>query len=162
GRYYWFVDDGADRCRQYFQKAIDLQPDYAAAWSGLADSYGAKAGIGGARPEDVMPQGEDAARKALALDDSPAEAHNSMAGFYLAYRWDLQRAERESARALELNPGFAEGHHLRGYVLQALNRTDEAVQEQRKAIELDPFARPWELAYALVRARKFDAALNEA
>jgi len=74
----------------------------------------------------------------------------------------LQRADRESTRVLELNPNFAEGHHLRGYVLQALNRTDEAVHEQRKAMELDPFARPWELAYALMRARQFDAALNEA
>lgn len=161
GRYYWFADD-YEKSRQYFQKAIDQQPDYAAAWSGLADSYGGKAVSGETRPEDVMPQGDDAARKAVALDDSLPEAHNTMAAFYLVYRWDLQRAERESARALELNPGFAEGHHLRGYVLQALNRTDEAVQEQRKAIELDPFARPWELAYALMRARQFDAALTEA
>jgi tetratricopeptide (TPR) repeat protein len=96
------------------------------------------------------------------LDDSLPEAHNSMAAAYLIYRWNLEGAERESARALELNPGFAEGHHLRGHVLQALNRTDEAVQEQKKAIELDPFARPWELAYALIRARQFDAALSEA
>ena len=85
-----------------------------------------------------------------------------MAAAYLIYRWDLQRAERESARVLEVNPNFAEGHHLRGYVLQALNRNEEAIQEQRKAIELDPFARPWELAYALMRARQFDAALSEA
>jgi TolB-like protein len=161
GRYYWFAGD-YERSRQYFQKAIDRQPDYAAAWSGLADSYAGKAVSGDARPEDVMPQGYDAARKAVALDDSLPEAHNTMAAFYLFYRWDWRRAERESGRAVELNPGFAEGHHLRGYVFQALNRTEEAVQEQKKAMELDPFARPWELAYALMRARQFDAALNEA
>ncbi len=162
GRYYWFSDDDSGKCLPYFQKAIKLQPDYAAAWSGLADCYGGQAVVGDTRPEEVMPQGYDAARKAVALDDSLPEAHNTMAAFYLFYRWDWQRAERESARALELNPGFAEGHHLRGYVLQALNRTEEAVNEQKKAMELDPFARPWELAYALMRARQFDAALNEA
>jgi tetratricopeptide (TPR) repeat protein len=161
GRYYWFSSDDLEQTRKYFQKAIDLQPDYAAAWSGLADCYLASAAAGDSRPADVLPQGEAAARKALALDDSLPEAHNSMAGAYLL-RWDVGNAERESARAVELNPGFAEGHHLRGYVLQALNRVDEAVQEQRNAIELDPFARPWELAYALMRARQFDAALNEA
>jgi TolB-like protein/DNA-binding winged helix-turn-helix (wHTH) protein len=161
GRYYWFAGDW-ERSRHYFQKAIDRQPDYAAAWSGLGDSYAGQAADGVARPEDVMPQGDDAARRAVALDDSLPEAHNTMAAFCLIFRWDFQRAERESARALELNPNFAEGHHLRGYVLQALNRADEDVQEQRKAIELDPFARPWELAYALMRARQFDAALNEA
>jgi TolB-like protein/DNA-binding winged helix-turn-helix (wHTH) protein len=162
GRYYWFADDGSERSRQYFQKAINSQPDYAAAWSGLADSYLGSAAGGEASPQEVLPQGDAAARKAVELDDSLPEAHNSMAAAYLIYRWDLQRAERESTRAVELNPGFAEGHHLRGYVFQALNRTEEAIQEQKKAMELDPFARPWELAYALMRAHQFDAALNEA
>ncbi len=141
GRYYWFAED-YKKSGQYFQKAIDLQPDYAAAWSGLADYYGAIAVTGQARPEAVMPQAEEAARRAVALDDSLPEAHNSLAAIYLFYRWDWERAERESARTVELNPNFAEGHHLRGYVLQTLNRTDEALQEQKKAMELDPFARP--------------------
>jgi TolB-like protein/DNA-binding winged helix-turn-helix (wHTH) protein len=162
GRYYWFVDDGTERSRQYFQTAINLQPDYAAAWSGLADSYLGSAASGKVSPEEVLIHGEAAARKSVELDDSLPEAHNSMAAAYLIYHWDLQRAERESARVLQLNPNFAEGHHLRGYVLQALNRTEEAIQEQRKAIELDPFARPWELVYALARAHQFDAALKEA
>ena len=161
GRYYWFAED-YKKSRQYFQKAIDLQPDYAAAWAGFADSYIASAASGEARSSTVMPQGEEAARKAVALDDSLAEAHNSLAAAYLFYRWDWKRAERESARAVELNPGLAEGHHLRGYVLQVLNRTDESLQEQKKAMELDPFARPWVLVLALLDARQFDAALNEA
>ncbi len=71
-------------------------------------------------------------------------------------------AERESARAVELNPNAAEIHHLRSYALRPLNRMDEALQEQRKAMELDPFARPYQLGYALIRMRQFDAALNEA
>ena len=85
-----------------------------------------------------------------------------MAAFQLFYQWNWEAADRDSARAIELNPSFAEGHHLRAYVLRALNRMDEALQEQRKAMELDPFARPWALGYTLLRARQFDAALNEA
>ena len=161
GRYYWFASEHK-KSREYFQKAIDLQPDYAAAWSGIADSYTASAVEGNFPPEEVMPQAEVAARKALELDDMDAEAHRAMAAIQLFYRWNWEAADRESARALELNPNLAESHHLRSYVLRPLNRIDEALQEEKKAMELDPFARPWALGYALLRARQFDAALNEA
>jgi TolB-like protein/DNA-binding winged helix-turn-helix (wHTH) protein len=163
GRYYWFADAGEyEKSRGYFQKAIDLQADYVAAWSGLADSYAASAMDGQFRPEAVMPKAEAAAKMALEMDDLNAEAHKSMAFIQLFYRWDWKAAERESARALELNPNFADGHHLRSYVLCSLNRMDEAVQEEKKTMELDPFAKPWVLSFALIRARQFDAALNEA
>lgn len=161
GRYYWFASRDQEKIRKYFEKAIELQPDYAAAWSGLADTYLGSAVGGISRPTDVVPRGEAAARKALELDDSLPEAHNSMAGAYFC-RWDLKNAEQESARALALNPSFAEGHHLRAYVLQGLNRMDEAVEEERKNLALDPFARPWALVVALLRTRQFDAALTEA
>ncbi len=163
GHYYWFAEaDESEKSRGYFQRAIDLQPDYAAAWSGLADSYALGAMVGKLPPEAVMPQAETAAKKALELDDLDAEAHKSMAAIQLFYRWNWKAAERESARALELNPNFAEGHHLRAYVLRSLNRMDEAVQEEKKTMELDPFAKPFVLGFALLRARQFDAALNEA
>jgi len=163
GRYYWFAEaDEYEKSRGYFQRAIDLQPDYAAAWSGLADSYALGAMAGKLPPEAVMPQAEAAAKKALEVDDLGAEAHNSMAAIQLFYRWDWRAAERESARTLELNPNFAEGHHLRAYVLRSLNRMDEAVQEEKKMMELDPFAKPFALGFALIRARQFGAALNEA
>jgi TolB-like protein/DNA-binding winged helix-turn-helix (wHTH) protein len=161
GRYYWFASE-YEKSREYFQKAIDLQPDYAAAWGGLADSYSATAAAGKFRPEEVMPQAEVAARKAVELDDLDSEAHKAVAAIQLFYRWDWEAADRESARAMELSPGLAESHHLRSYVLSALNRTDEALQEQKKATELEPFARPWGLGYAFLRARQFDAALSEA
>ena len=161
GRYYWFAFRDEEKIRKYFEKAIELQPDYAAAWSGLADTYLGSAVGGISRPTDVVPRGEAAARKALELDDSLPEAHNSMAAAYFC-RWDLKNAEQESARTLALNPSFAEGHHLRAYVLQGLNRMDEAVEEERKTVALDPFARPWALVVALLRTRQFDAALTEA
>jgi TolB-like protein/DNA-binding winged helix-turn-helix (wHTH) protein len=160
GRYYWFADD-PEKSGGYFQKAIDLQPDYAAAWSGVADSVALGAVEGKVPPAVVMPQAEAAARKALELDDRSAEAHISMAGMLLFYRWNWAAAERESARAVELNPSSAEGHHLRSYTLRPLNRMDEALQEEKTAMEVDPFARSWALGTVLIRMRRFDAALNE-
>jgi TolB-like protein/DNA-binding winged helix-turn-helix (wHTH) protein len=161
GRYYWFAGD-TEKSRIYFRKAIDQQPDYAAAWSGLADSFTVSAVRGEQSALKVMPQAEEAARKALDFDDSVAEAHNTIASIDLFYRWDWLGADRESARAIQLNPSYAEAHHLRSYVMRSLNRLDEALQEQRKATELDPYARPTALGYALLRVRQFDAAVNEA
>lgn len=160
GRYYWFNFE-YQKSRELFQKALDLQPDYAAAWGGVADSYTASAATGVFPPEAVMPKAEAAARKSLELDDQAAEAHLSMAAVYLFYRWDWQAADKESIRSLELNPNFADAHHLRAFVLSALNRNDESVQEEKKGMDLDPFARPWALGCALIRARHFDAALEE-
>ena len=161
GRYYWFKSE-YEKSRGYFQKAIDLQPDYAAAWSGLADSYSLAAVEENAPSAAVMPQAEYAARKALELDDLAAEAHNSMAMVELFYRWNWASADRESARALELNPGLEEAHFVRSYVLRPLNRMDEALQAEKRAMELDPFSEPAALVYILIRMRQFDAALNEA
>jgi TolB-like protein/DNA-binding winged helix-turn-helix (wHTH) protein len=161
GRYNWFAED-YKRSGEFFQKAISIQSDYAAAWSGLADYYLASAVTGETPPEAVMLKAEQAAQKALALDDSLPETHASMAAVYYFHRWDWEMAQREVSRALELNANFAEGHHLRGYILQTLNRTDEGLQEQKKSMELDPFARPWKLAFALLQMRNFDGALSEA
>jgi len=144
GRYAWFgADDNADSARDFFEKAIQLQPDYAAAYSGLADYYIGSCASGYLDPKDALPKGEQAAQKALQLDDSLAEAHNSMGASYFFYRWNWKAAEQESQKSIELDANYAEGYHLRGYVLLALNRENEALEAQRKSEELDPFARPW-------------------
>lgn len=161
GRQFWFARN-MEQSRTHFQKAIDLQPDYAAAWSGLADSYTASVMLGEYPPGKIMPLAEEAARKALQLDDSLAEAHASVAAIDLFYRWDWSGADKESARAVQQNSGFAEGHRVRSYVLNSVNRLDEAVQEQKKAMELDPFTDPAGLGYALICVRQFEAAVNEA
>jgi TolB-like protein len=160
GRYLWFGENYA-RSREYFEKAIQLQPDYAAAWDGLGDSYAASAVGGEIPPQEAFAKMEAAARKALELDDSLPEAHNSIAGFYLFHAWDWHRAEAESGRAVELNPSYAEARHMHSYTLYALNRDDEALQEQKRATEMDPFARPWALGAAYIHLRQYDAAINE-
>jgi TolB-like protein/DNA-binding winged helix-turn-helix (wHTH) protein/Flp pilus assembly protein TadD len=159
GLYFWYRGD-FDHSKQYFQKAIDLQPDYAAAWAGLGDSYGVRAG-GDIPPQAAFAKNEEYSRKALELDDSVAEAHNSMAALYLFHAWDWNRAEDEAQRAIELNPNLAAAHHLRSYILFALNRNAEALQEQRQATEIDPFAQPWHLGRAYLYLRQYDAAINE-
>src|ERR1700722_4038216 len=160
GRYNWFTGNN-ETARESFEKAIQLQPDYAAAYSGLSDYYLVGTVMGMLVPKEALPKGAALAKKALQLDDSNAEAHNSMAATYLFYRWNWKEAEKESRRAIELNPNFAEAYHLYAYVLLAMNRTDEAVAAQRTSQELDPFARPWALGYVLDCAGKYEEASSE-
>jgi tetratricopeptide (TPR) repeat protein len=84
-----------------------------------------------------------------------------MAALYLFHAWDWNRAEAEAQRAIELNPNLAAAHHLRSYILFALNRNAEALQEQRQATEIDPFAQPWHLGRAYLYLRQYDSAINE-
>ena len=124
GRYYWFGVD-IDQSQQAFEKAIQLQPDYAAAWSGLADAYGLRAVYSLGPGSDAMTKMESAVRKAIELDDSSGEAHNSLSGWYFFFAWNPQRALAEADRALALN--FTQAHFLRAHALIALHRTDEAI-----------------------------------
>ena len=159
GRYFWFSFN-VPKTLPYFEKAIQLQPDYAAAWSGLADTY-ATAGMSERPPLQAMPKVLEAARKAVELDDSLPEAHNSMAAWYLFYAWDLPRADAESRRAIALNPNYGEAHYMLHYVLMAMNRLPEAEVEEKRAVELDPFVRSWSLGQFYTDTRQYDAAINE-
>jgi tetratricopeptide (TPR) repeat protein len=80
---------------------------------------------------------------------------------YLFDTWDWPQAEAESRRALELDPNNAEAHHLYSYVLLVMQRPEEALREQKRSTELDPFARPWALGATYIHLRRFDVALNE-
>jgi TolB-like protein/DNA-binding winged helix-turn-helix (wHTH) protein/Tfp pilus assembly protein PilF len=159
GRYLWFTFN-IEQTLPYFEKALQLQPDYAAAWSGLADTY-MLAGMGFRPPQQVTMKALEAARKAVELDDSLPEAHNSIAAWYLFYGWDPTRADAEAKRALDLRPNFAEAHYVRHYVLMALNRQDEAQVEEKRAVELDPFTRSWGLGSFYIQTRQYDSAINE-
>ncbi len=160
GRYFSFAYNNA-RSQEYFEKAIQIQPDYAAAWSGLSDAYAVRAVAGISPAREVMGEATAAAIKAIELDDSLAEAHNSRAGLYFFSGWDLKSADAESQRALELNPNYAEAHHLRSYILAAMNRREEALQEQKRASEIDPLTKPWALGYSYILLRQYDSAISE-
>jgi TolB-like protein/DNA-binding winged helix-turn-helix (wHTH) protein len=160
GRYYWYKGE-YQKSREFFQKAIDLDPAYAPGYSGLADSYIAACVSGELPAKDGMPKGEAAAYKSLQTDDSIAETHNSLAAAELFYRWDWSGAEKEIKRALALNPSYSEAHHLYDYILSVTNRASEGLQQERTAQGLDPFARPWAIGLALFRQRRFDEAIQE-
>ncbi|HKR85183.1 MAG TPA: hypothetical protein VJS37_13580, partial [Terriglobales bacterium] len=160
GHYLWYSMDN-ENSRKHLERAIQLQPDYPAAWSGIADDYIASVVEGLAPPEPAMQKGGEAARKALELDDTVAEAHNSLAAFYLFGKWDWRSAEKESRRALGLNPNLAEAHHLYSWVLVVAHRLDEAVQEEKRAMDLDPFSEPWALGLVYLQTGQIDAAISE-
>jgi TolB-like protein len=160
GRYFWFTTLDSSQAMPHFQKAIELQPDYAAAWSGLADTY-ALEGMQNHLPSEVSDKAHAAALKALELDPSLAEAHNSLAAWYLFYAWDPGRAEAEAHRACELDPSYGECHHILSYVLEVQQRYPEAEVEARRSAEMNLFQYPWELGVFYMGNRHYDAALKE-
>ena len=145
----------------YFEKAIQLQPDYAAAWSGLADTYMLSGMNGDALPLDMMPKAEAAARKALELDDSLSQAHSTMGAWYLFCAWDQRRAEAEARRAVQLNPIDSQNLYFLSAVFETENRSAEALAEQKRSAELDPFIHPWEVGRFYTDAGQYDAAIDE-
>ena len=160
GKYIWFAGSN-DEAGKYFRKATELQPDYALGWSGLSVYYSAGTIEGNLKPEDSLAQAEAAAMKAVELDDSLPEAHLALAGSMLVH-FSWARAEQEVNRAIELDPKFAEAYHLRSKILAAVNRHNEAIESQKKATELDPFARPFAMALSYIEARRYDEALADA
>lgn len=160
GRYLWFAERN-DEAEKYFVKAAAIQPDYALAWTGIADYYAAGMIVGTLDPRGAREPLETAAEKAVELDGSSAQAHNTLCAAIFFSRWDLTGADKECQRAIDLDPEFAEAYHLRAKVLLSMGRYEEAIASQKKAMELDPFARPWGLAYIYMLARQYDAALTE-
>jgi len=160
GRYFFFADNDAPGI-EYLQKAVEMQPDYAAAWSAISDYYGGRSVSGAIPPGQYRTIWEADARKAIELDDSLSDAHNSLAAWYFFGEWDWQRARDESERATALNSNNAEAYHLYSYILTVLNRPSEALEAQKHGMEVDPFARPWALGLTYYYLHQFDAAIND-
>jgi eukaryotic-like serine/threonine-protein kinase len=126
---------------EYFQRAIDIDPGYALAYAGLADSYSSLGGgFNYLSPSDSFPKAAAAARKALELDDTLAEAHASLATAVFFADWDWPSSEREFKRAIELNPNSALSHNRYGEFLQARARFNESMAQGQRAQELDPLS----------------------
>jgi TolB-like protein/DNA-binding winged helix-turn-helix (wHTH) protein/cytochrome c-type biogenesis protein CcmH/NrfG len=158
GRYIWFQGDN-EAAGKYFRKAIELQPDYAPGWAGLATYFGQGA-FDELDPRVAMPQAIEAANKAVELDPSLPWAHLAL-GANMFLNWNWAQAEQEIEHAIELNPDFAEPYHFRAKMLNALGRNSEAIESEKKAMELDPFERPFGMALALNSARQYDAAIDD-
>jgi TolB-like protein/Tfp pilus assembly protein PilF len=162
GRFYWSrpTPDSLIKAVHHFSNAIERDPTYAPAYSGLSDAYRMFDVQGLASPRESMPKAEAAARKALALDGTLAEAHASLAGVLYRYHWDWDGAAKEFARSLELNPNYSEGHRARAVYLLMLRRHEEALTTARRAQSLSPLsaAISADVAAALWRLRRHDEA----
>jgi TolB-like protein/DNA-binding winged helix-turn-helix (wHTH) protein/Tfp pilus assembly protein PilF len=167
GRYFWNkrTSDGLKDAIYYFSQAIERDPNYAPAYAGLADSY-ALAGdwqYGVVPPKEALPKAKAAAAKAVALDSALGEAHISLAWCLDGFDWDWESAGREFKRGIELNGGYATGHHWYGWHLATLGRHAEAVAELEKAKSLDPLSLiiGADLAEELLIAHRYDEALKQ-
>jgi serine/threonine-protein kinase len=163
GRFHWNKRTGEDfeKAIVFFKQAIEKDPNYALAYSGLSDTYTLFPEYVGSRPKEYSPQAKQAALKALELDPNLAEAHVSLGRVLFDYEYDFAGAEKLYKRAIELDPNYATAHQWYALLLVSSGRNDEGVRETTKAIDLDPFSMvinrsaPW----YLFRAGRYDEAL---
>jgi serine/threonine-protein kinase len=158
------MEGGLKRAIECFQAAIQRDPNYALAYTGLADALGLLGFMGLAPAAEVMPKAKEAARRAIEIDDSLPEAHASLAGIFKNYDWDWAASEREFKKALALNPNYANGRRMYASLLAAVGRPEESLRQTRLALELDPFSLPIrvEAAYNAYMADDCERALGEA
>lgn len=166
GRYHWekFIPKDVRKSIEYFHQAISLDPNFALAFTGLADAYFALNGLGVAAPNDVMPKAKAAAARALEIDETLAEAHTSLGVIKDTYDWDFAGAEREFKRAIELNPNSSTGHYLYAKFLPDIqNSFDDSIKEFHKALEIDPFSVGVnkDFGETLYYARRYDEAIEQ-
>ncbi|HEV7377698.1 MAG TPA: protein kinase [Pyrinomonadaceae bacterium] len=163
GRYLWNrrrPEDIREAIRD-FQLAIDLDPNYALAYTGLADCY-VLGNLLQMSPREAMPVAIEKTQRALAIDPNLAEALTSLAKIKLSYEWDWTGAETEFRKALELKPGYATAHQWYGVYLSEMGRHDESLGQRRRALELDPLSLSIStgLGRAYFWARKYDEAIE--
>jgi len=166
GRYFWNKRTGPDlqKAIDYFKQAIEKDPGYALAYVGLGDSYILLSGFGAARPQDSFPLAEAAAKKALEIDDTLAEAHTTLGFSLCVHHLDFAGSIREFERAIALNPNYATAHHWFGDgPLLAVGQFDRAVAEGKHALELDPLSViiTADLGADLLVARRYDEAIEQ-
>jgi DNA-binding winged helix-turn-helix (wHTH) protein/TolB-like protein len=164
GRYHVnrLTDDGFMKSLEYFQQAIEKDPNFALAHAGLAGAYNALAGFNVRPPKEVYPKARSAALTALNLDPLLAQAHTELAMVNLTFDWDWASAEREFKRAIEINPSDSDAHYYYSYYLAFMGQFDNAISEIKKAQELDPISlvKLTGLAQVLLMARRYDEALE--
>ena len=165
GRYFFNQfqpPESNNKAIERYQEAIQRDPNFALAYSGLADAYAYLAENFVVAPREVMPKAKAAAEKAVELDPNSAEAHTSLGTVRLDYDRDREGAQREFQRALELNPGLGWARHWYGHALESQNRVEEGLQQMRQALELDPLniAVSWDVGNDLMTLKRYDEAIQ--
>src|SRR5262249_8857350 len=164
GMFHWnkFTEEGAKKSIEYFNQALEKDPNYALAYTGLAGAYGILGQIN-LPPREAIPKSKAYVDKALALDDTLAEAHLGLAANNFFYDWDWKAAEQEFKRAIELNPSLAQAHDLYGQYLTTMGRFDEGGVALTGALGMDPLAPlpPQNLGLVYYYARRYDLTVSE-
>jgi DNA-binding winged helix-turn-helix (wHTH) protein/TolB-like protein/Tfp pilus assembly protein PilF len=132
--------DGLQQAIEFFNQAIAIDPNYGAAYAGLADCYNMLVVYGRLQPKEGFPKAREAAERALEIDESSAEAHSSMAFIKFRFDWDRTAAEREFQTAIRLKPAYASAHQWYSSYLVAVERFDEAIAEAKRTEELEPLS----------------------
>jgi eukaryotic-like serine/threonine-protein kinase len=165
GRFQWNKRsaDGLYKAIELFNQAIEIDPQYALAYAGLADCYNLLDIWAGLPTKETFPNAKAAAQKALAIDDQLAEAHTSLAYAIHTYEWDWPAAERQYRRAIQLNPNYATARQWYAEFLTANGRFDEAEAEGRRALALDPMSPIINavVCFNEMMARRYDAAIAQ-
>jgi serine/threonine protein kinase/Tol biopolymer transport system component/tetratricopeptide (TPR) repeat protein len=165
GRYFWnkFTNEYFEKAHDHFKEAIELDPDYALAYVGVADYFNWAAILGLAAPRECFPQAKAAALKALEIDDSLAEAHAALAFTILCYDWDWNEAEKGFKRALDINPNYGLAHQWYSNLLAAQCRFNEAIAEVKRAQEVNPLSMMDRsiTGWTYYHARQYEFALQE-
>jgi eukaryotic-like serine/threonine-protein kinase len=163
GRYWWNkrTEDGFDKAIGCFQQAIARDPTYALAYCGLADCYSLRANYGFCSPTEGYSRANEAALKAMAIDQALSEAHVSLAFVKADYTWEWSGAEKAFQRAIALNPNHAIAHQWYGYALWRTGKFEESIAEHKRALELDPLslAVNRNLGLAFLIARHYESAI---
>lgn len=162
GRFYWNKRTPRDMLKaiEYFNQAIEKDPNYALAYAGIADACAVFPSYSGQPPKDWLPRAREAALKALQLDEELSEAHASLGQILEIYDYDFAGAEREFKRAIELNPNNASAHQWYGELLSHLGRREESFARFQRALEIEPFSLQVNRFFAesLIFARRYDDA----
>src|SRR6266705_485414 len=166
GRYFWNKRTGPDlrRAIDYFKQAIGKDPNFALAYAGLADSYVLLSAYSAGSPQESLPSAKAAAKKAVELDDTLAEAHTSLGQILLFYDLDFANSTKEFERAITLNPNYATAHHWYGSGPPlSLGEFDRAIAELERARQLDPLSViiNADLGVGLYTARRYDEAIAQ-
>jgi eukaryotic-like serine/threonine-protein kinase len=164
GKYYTnrFTKDGFSKGLDYFHQAIAMDPNYGLAYNGLAYNY-INQDDWYIPPKEAGPKAREAAKKALTIDDSDANAHVALGIVNQWYNWDWPAADREFRRAIELNPNNAEAHSYYSWFLAAMGRKEEALAEAKRSVQVDPFGSLSDFSPGaiLVFAHQWEAAIHE-
>ena len=163
GKFFWNKRTGNDlkQAAEFYRQAIEKDPNFALAFSGLAETYVFFGGHNVAPADDSMPLANAAALRALEIDDSLAEAHSALGYYLMLYEFDLDQSEKELRRAIELKPDYATAHQWLAANLTVVKRFDEALAEIRLAEHLDPLSPDigTDVGATLVFARRYDEAI---